>query len=101
MRSYPVRAILVDTYDPFRYGGVGKRSDWGLAAKVKEKHLLVLAGGLNPNNIREAVEIVSPHAVDVNSGVESSPGRKDPRKVRAIIEILRRIGKEERRIFRP
>jgi len=101
VRSYPVRAILVDAYDPFRYGGAGKKSDWGLAAKVKEKHLLILAGGLNVDNIREAVEIVSPHAVDVNSGVESSPGKKDPRKVRAIIEILRRISKEERRIFRP
>ena len=99
--SYPVRAILVDAYDPSRYGGTGRRSDWRLAVRVKETHLLIIAGGLNPDNIREAIEIVSPHAVDVNSGVESFPGRKDPQKVRAIIEVVRGIDRKERRVFRP
>jgi phosphoribosylanthranilate isomerase len=99
--SYPVRAILIDAYDRSRYGGTGRRSDWRLAVRVKETHLLIIAGGLNLDNIREAIEIVSPHAVDVNSGVESSPGRKDPQKVRAIIEVVRGIDRKERRIFRP
>ncbi len=98
--SYPVRAILVDAYDPIRYGGTGKRSDWRLAVRVKETHLLIIAGGLNPDNIREAIEIVRPHAVDINSGVESSPGRKDPQKVRTVIDIVRRIRGEETALFR-
>ena len=98
--SYLVRAILVDAYDPIRYGGTGKRSDWRLAVRVKETHPLIIAGGLNPDNIREAIEIVWPHAVDINSGVESSPGRKDPQKVRTVIEIVQRIKGEETRLFR-
>ena len=101
LSSYPVRAILVDTYDPVRYGGTGKRSDWRLAVKVKETHPLIIAGGLNADNIREVIEIVSPHAVDINSGAESSPGRKDPEKVRKIIEIVRRIGGKGPKVFRP
>jgi len=99
--SYPVRAILVDAYDPLRYGGTGKRSDWRIAVKVKETHLLIIAGGLNTVNIREAIEIVSPHAVDINSGAESSPGRKDPEKVRKIVEIVRRIGGKGSEVFGP
>ncbi len=101
LSSYPVRAILVDAYDPLRYGGTGKRSDWRIAVKVKETHLLIIAGGLNADNIREAIEIVSPHAVDINSGAESSPGRKDPEKVRKIVEIVRRIGGKGSKVFRP
>ena len=100
LSSYPVRAILVDAYDPLRYGGTGKKSDWRLAVKVKETHPLIMAGGLNTDNIREAIEIVSPHAVDINSGAESSPGRKDPEKVRKIIEIVRRIGGKGSKVFR-
>jgi len=101
LRHYPVGAILVDTYDPMCYGGTGKRSNWRLAVKVKETHSLILAGGLNLGNIREAIEIVSPDAVDINSGVESSPGRKDHEKVRAIIEIVRSKGGQETEVFRP
>ncbi len=99
-KSYPVRALLVDAYDPLRYGGTGKRSDWRLAVRVKETHPLIIAGGLNPDTICEAIEAVRPHAVDINSGVESSPGRKDPQKVRTIIEIVQRIEGEETRVFR-
>ncbi|MBW2650956.1 MAG: phosphoribosylanthranilate isomerase [Deltaproteobacteria bacterium] len=89
LKDYPVRAILLDAYDPGLYGGTGKTSNWELAAKIKEMHPLILSGGLNINNIRGAVEIVSPHAVDINSGVESSPGKKDHDKVRKIIELIR------------
>jgi len=88
LKDYPVRAVLLDTYDPGLYGGTGKTSNWELAAMIKESHPLILSGGLNINNIRGAVEIVSPHAVDINSGVESSPGKKDHNKVRKIIEIV-------------
>jgi len=90
LKDYPVRAVLLDTYDPGLYGGTGKTSNWELASKIKESHPLILSGGLNIDNIRDAVEIVSPHAVDINSGVESSPGKKDHNKVREIIEIVRK-----------
>jgi phosphoribosylanthranilate isomerase len=89
LRNYPVRAILVDTCEPGCYGGTGKISDWSLAIKVKETHPLILAGGLNKENIREAIEMVRPQAVDINSGVEISPGKKDPSKIREIIKIVR------------
>ena len=74
--------------------GQGKISDWRLAIKIKETHSLILAGGLNAENIREAIAFVRPRAVDINSGVEISPGKKDPEKMREIIEIVR---KAERR----
>jgi len=91
LRAYPVRAILVDAYDPLRHGGTGKKSDWTLAAKVKETHPLILAGGLSMANIKEAIEHCSPHAVDINSGVEGSPGRKDHDKVKEIIDLVFRM----------
>jgi phosphoribosylanthranilate isomerase len=96
LRAYPVRAILVDAYDPVRHGGTGERADWTLAAKVKEQHL---AGGLSLANIQEAIDLVSPHAVDINSGVEGSPGRKDHQKVKKIIELVRELGGEDTGIF--
>ena len=69
------KAILVDAHDPVRYGGTGEQSDWELAAKVKEISPLILAGGLTLDNIQEAIETVSPHAVDINSGTERSPAK--------------------------
>jgi phosphoribosylanthranilate isomerase len=89
LKNYPVRAILVDAWGPGHYGGTGKNSDWRLAIKIKEIHPLILAGGLNNGNIRKAIETVRPQAVDINSGVEISPGNKDPDKLREIIEIVR------------
>ncbi len=99
MRSYQVRAILVDAYDPLRRGGTGRRSDWGLALKVKETHPLILAGGLSIDTIQEAIDTVAPDAVDVNSGVESAPGKKDHHKVKAIIDLIRQLGGEGKKIF--
>ena len=93
--DYPVGAILVDAYERGRYGGTGKTSDWRLAIKVKERHPLILSGGLNADNIREAIEAVRPPAVDINSGVEISPGKKDDEKIRRIIGIVRETEKQE------
>ncbi len=95
LENYPVKAILVDTHEPGRYGGTGKKSDWALALKVKETHPLILAGGLNKENIKSAIEAVRPYAVDINSGVETLPGRKDPYKIREIMEIIRATDKDE------
>jgi phosphoribosylanthranilate isomerase len=79
-------AILLDTYSK-RLGGSGKIHDWGIAKKIVEQadcHVF-LAGGLNPENIVEARNIVSPFCLDVSSGVEKSPGVKDPEKVKRFI----------------
>ena len=78
--------LLVDAFDPKEYGGTGKRADWNAAAGLGRIYpRLVLAGGLNPNNVVAAVKAVRPWAVDVSSGVEFEPGRKDPDKVREFI----------------
>ncbi|MBW2648816.1 MAG: phosphoribosylanthranilate isomerase [Deltaproteobacteria bacterium] len=89
LKDYPVKAILVDAHDPGLYGGTGKTSNWELASKIRDSHPLILSGGLNIDNIMDAIDTVHPHAVDINSGVESSPGKKDHDKVRKIIEIAR------------
>lgn len=81
--------LLLDSAVPGGYGGSGQTADWGLAAKfVKDhpNHLVILAGGLTPENVAKAVSHVNPHAVDVASGVENFPGRKDQEKIRAFIE---------------
>jgi phosphoribosylanthranilate isomerase len=95
LENYPVKAILVDAHEPGHYGGTGKNSDWALALKVKKTHPLILAGGLNKENIKRAIETVRPCAVDINSGVETSPGKKDPYKIREIMEIVRATDKDE------
>jgi len=95
LENYSVRAILVDAHEPGRYGGTGKNSDWALALRVKKTHPLILAGGLNEENIKRAIETVRPCAVDINSGVETSPGKKDPHKIREILQIIRATDKDE------
>ena len=73
-----ISAILLDTYQKGLNGGTGKTFDWGLALKAKKTGiLLVLSGGLGLENIQEALEIVNPSAIDINSGVEKHPGIKD------------------------
>ena len=94
VKQYGVKAIIIDARESGLYGGTGKRCNWELAAKLKEMHPLVLSGGLNTSNILQAIRTVSPDAVDVNSGVELSPGKKDPKKVQSIIEIVRTAGKK-------
>jgi len=81
-----VDAFLLDAWVPGAHGGTGARFDWDLAVAVRNGvRPLILAGGLNPDNVADAVQRVRPYAVDVSSGVERSPGRKDPAKVRALI----------------
>src|SRR5512138_3169048 len=92
MADYPVRAFLVDAHDPVRFGGTGKTCDWNVAHKAAARHPLVLAGGLGTKNILAALEAVRPLAVDLSSGVESAPGKKDHEKIRAVIASVRRFG---------
>lgn len=87
-----VSAILLDTKVPDRPGGSGKTFNWQLA-KAMEGVPLILAGGLNPKNIRRALEEVKPFGVDVSSGVEKSPGKKDPKLIKELMrEVLRYEG---------
>lgn len=81
-----VEAILLDAYSPSGLGGTGETFNWDLAVKAKEfGKPLFLAGGLTPENVAAAIQQVRPFAVDVSSGVESAPGKKDPAKVKAFI----------------
>lgn len=90
MRNYPqARAFLLDTYVAGRPGGTGATFPWEIAATASRRARVILAGGLTPDNVAFAVTQVRPYAVDVCSGVETRPGRKDHRKVREFIEHAR------------
>ena len=80
-------ALLLDTYQSDFYGGSGKSFDWSLA-KIELDLPIILAGGLTPDNVSAAIDIVQPYAVDVSSGVESAKGFKDIDKIRAFISSV-------------
>ncbi|MDQ3439001.1 MAG: phosphoribosylanthranilate isomerase [Planctomycetota bacterium] len=82
--------VLLDAHDPVMRGGTGRTIDWRAAADVARRRRVILSGGLTPSNVRDAVEAVSPYAVDVSSGVESSPGVKDAGKLRAFCAAIAR-----------
>ncbi len=82
-------AVLVDGHVPGQLGGTGQTAPWHLLADFRPGVPLILAGGLSPDNVAEAVRIVRPYAVDVASGVESSPGVKDADKMRRFIDYAR------------
>ncbi len=85
--------FLVDTYDPERFGGTGKTGDWKNFARLQQAHprrTWILSGGLNAENVGEAVLQSGARFVDVSSGVESAPGIKDPAKLEAFVTALRR-----------
>ncbi len=86
---YRTDAILLDTFHEALPGGTGETFAWDVAVKAKRFGRLILAGGLKVDNVREAVESVRPYGVDVSSGVESSPGRKDPKKLAAFVTTVK------------
>jgi phosphoribosylanthranilate isomerase len=83
-------AFLVDASVKGAYGGTGITADWSAAAELAKHYPLLLAGGLSPENVAAAIRRVRPWGVDVASGVESSPGVKDPVKMRAFVNAVRR-----------
>lgn len=88
-------AILIDSHVRGKFGGTGKTHDWELSRRVREAihpEPLILAGGLTPENVEEAIRVVKPYAVDVSSGVESQPNSKDRDKV---LEFIRRAKEVE------
>ncbi|MFP4162771.1 MAG: phosphoribosylanthranilate isomerase [Chitinispirillaceae bacterium] len=88
--SYNVSGFLLDTWSSDRRGGTGMTFDWAVAVNACTRYRnVILAGGLGPSNILEAIETVRPFAVDVNSGVEISPGVKNPHKMRELLSIVK------------
>lgn len=89
-----VSAFLLDSANSGQYGGTGTTGNWHMARVAAQSHRLILAGGLTPENVGEAIRIVRPYAVDVASGVESRPGKKDPAKMAAFFEEVARASRE-------
>jgi phosphoribosylanthranilate isomerase len=90
LAAYDTDAWLLDAYSADKLGGTGATFNWELALEAKKSGKpIFLAGGLTPENVAEAVRRVQPFGVDVSSGVESAPGKKDPAKVKAFIAAAR------------
>lgn len=90
---YQVDAYLLDTYVEGASGGTGQSFNWDLALRTKEfAGPIILAGGLRPGNLAEAIKKVRPYGVDVSTGVETEPGKKDHQKMREFIRIVRSEG---------
>lgn len=89
-RPWPERVmLLVDADDPIRRGGTGVTADWAVAAALARTRRVLLAGGLGPDNVAEAIERVRPFGIDVSSGIEVSPGVKDRTRLAALFEAIR------------
>jgi phosphoribosylanthranilate isomerase len=88
-----VAALLLDTYVPDRYGGTGVTFEWNLARQAKRYGQIILAGGLNSDNVADAISAVKPYAVDASSGLEKEPGVKDHDKMAQFIQTVRRTGR--------
>jgi phosphoribosylanthranilate isomerase len=89
--TYPADLVLIDAMSKEQRGGTGKLSNWALATDLNSKRPIILAGGISPDNVMEAIEKVKPAIVDVNSGVETAPGIKDKDKISLIGKIIRQI----------
>ena len=87
MDQYDVAVFLLDTFSNDQYGGTGETFDWSVLNR-KFKTPIILSGGLNPKNIIDAIDAINPSAVDVNSGVESFPGKKDYNKLKSLFKNL-------------
>jgi phosphoribosylanthranilate isomerase len=87
-------AFLLDAAVAGQFGGTGQNLDWALAPPAADSHRIILAGGLTPENVAEAIRAVRPYAVDVTSGVESRPGKKDPAKLRDFFREVDRANRE-------
>ena len=92
--AFPVQAFLLDTAGGALPGGTGRAFDWDLALAAKRFGRLILAGGLNPDNVYEAICRVRPYGIDVCSGIEREPGRKDHRKMAALFDEIHRARRD-------
>jgi phosphoribosylanthranilate isomerase len=93
VRAWPANVrLLLDVHDPVARGGTGRTIDWTEAREVAARRKILLAGGLTPDNVAEAVARVRPFGIDVSSGVESAPGIKDHRRLQALFEAVHDAG---------
>ena len=90
VKRYKACALLLDTYDRNLKGGTGKIFNWEIAREAKVFNKIIIAGGLTPDNVADAIRVVQPYAVDVSSGVEKQKGLKDHLKVKAFIYKVKR-----------
>jgi phosphoribosylanthranilate isomerase len=88
--GFGAETFLLDSYDPGRAGGTGELCDWTMASEAAKLGRMILAGGLNPENVARAIKTVKPYGVDVSSGIEISPGRKDHEKMREFVMRVRK-----------
>ncbi len=88
---YKTSAYLLDTFVNGQHGGTSRIFDWQVAVDAKRYGRIILSGGITPENVSEAVRVVNPYAVDVNSGVESSPGKKDKSRIRQFFSAIRNV----------
>jgi phosphoribosylanthranilate isomerase len=95
MERYAAAAFLLDTGGMGALGGTGKTFDWNIAAEAATRGRIILAGGLHPGNISEAIERVGPYAVDINSGVEATPGIKDHMKLMQLFDNIITVTRSE------
>ncbi len=91
LNRYKASAFLLDAYTPESFGGTGRLFNWDIAKDAKEFGNIILAGGLNPENVEEAVKVVMPYGVDASSGIEKSKGRKDHKKMKDFIKRAKGI----------
>ncbi|HEY8415192.1 MAG TPA: phosphoribosylanthranilate isomerase [Thermaerobacter sp.] len=94
--STPADLVLLDRFEPGRRGGTGRTADWAVAADVARRRPVILAGGLTPENVAEAVRAVRPWGVDVSSGVERARGVKDPHRIARFVRTARLAWEEVR-----
>lgn len=87
--DFKCSSFLLDSFSGMEYGGTGKTFDWLLAREANEFGKIIVAGGLNPDNVTHAIEIAQPWGVDVSSGVEIQPGKKDREKVLRFVQCAR------------
>jgi phosphoribosylanthranilate isomerase len=93
VRAWPVRVrVLLDVHDPVARGGTGRTIDWTAAADLAARREILLAGGLTPDNVADAIARVRPFGIDVSSGVERAPGIKDHQRLRALFEAVHDSG---------
>ena len=89
LKNYQVATFLFDTYNKENHGGTGESFDWQSILQLNTETPVILSGGLNADNVLEGIEVVKPSAVDVNSGVEVAPGKKDEGKIKNLFTILK------------
>ena len=89
-------ALLLDGFDAKQWGGTGRTFDWRIAQRARRGAKLFLAGGITPENVAQAIRTAKPYAVDVCSGVEAKPGKKDPKRLKAFMREVEKARKGSR-----